>query len=80
MKIILILFILISSVSSAQKKDTAKLDTVFVFSVKDVESLKNILMESRVIISGNQLTGKELQQLFQWIDSKGKVFKKEQPK
>jgi hypothetical protein len=37
-------------------------------------------MESNIYLNGKPATGKELQQLFQWIDTKGKVFKKEQPK
>jgi hypothetical protein len=75
-----LLFIAFTIAATAQKKDTAKLDTAFIFSVQDIETIKGILMESKVIVSGQGLSGKELQQLFAWIDSKGKVFRKEQPK
>jgi hypothetical protein len=78
-KLFTLLLIVTTLTTFGQKKDSVKYDTAFVFSVKEIESIKSILMESKVIVNGNQLTGKELQQLFGWIDSKGKVFKKEKP-
>lgn len=81
-KIITLFAIAISLAGSAQKIDTVKpvKDTVYVFSAKDMEALKNIFMESKVIMNGQQLSGKEINQLFAWLDSKIAVFKREQPK
>jgi hypothetical protein len=55
-------------------------DTAYVFSVADMNQLVAILLESPVVVNGKQLTGKELNQLLTWINSKAKVFPKEQPK
>jgi hypothetical protein len=79
-KLIIVICILFSLTSFAQKKDSIKYDTAFIFSMKDVEVIKSILMESNININGKPATGKELQQIFQWIDSRGQLFKKEQPK
>ena len=78
---ILLLAASISAAAQAKKKDTIPaLDTAFVFTVQEITYLQNILLESRVIVNGQQLTGKELTALMQWIQSKGRVFRKEQPK
>jgi hypothetical protein len=56
-------------------------DTFFVFTNQDIQQLSAILMESKLIVKGEQLTGKQLSELFNWIQSKGKLIpNKEQPK
>jgi hypothetical protein len=56
-------------------------DTFFVFTNQDIQQLSAILMESKLIVKGEQLTGKQLSELFNWIQSKGKLIPaKEQPK
>jgi len=53
-QIILILIITLSLTVSAQKKDSVKpaFEISFVFTEKDIESIKSILMESKVFING----------------------------
>jgi hypothetical protein len=81
-KIIALLSIGFALNSSAQKKDSVQptMDTVFVFSVQDMQTIANILMESNVNINGKPATGKELNQFVEWMFKHGQIFKKEQPK
>lgn len=65
-KVITILALVISLNASAQKDTTAK-DTLFVFNLKEMAILQNILMESHIIQQNKQLTGKELGTLLQWL-------------
>jgi hypothetical protein len=77
---LLTLIALVSTLSlSAQKKDSVSYDTVYVFAVKDVQALKSVIMNSKVIgDDGQPFTGNQLMQLMNWMDQRKMLVPKKQ--
>lgn len=80
-KTIAILFAAITLTASAQKKDsTVKTDTVFVLSVKDMETVTGILRSNTVQLGGKNLTFDDVLQLIQYFNSKVVFIPRKEPK
>lgn len=82
--IAVIILCLLATGGFSQKRDSGikveKYDTAYVFSANDIETLRGILMASQLNNFGHPMTGNEINALMVWLESRKRLFKKEQPK
>lgn len=76
--IAIIVLCLLAKAGFSQKKDSTAYDTVYVFRTPDINALKAILMNAKLVSdNGQPLSGNDIMWLMNWMDNRRTLIPKQ---